>query len=255
MLGTTLAERYKIQRLLGEGGMGSVYLATDQLLSRQVAIKIMKAGPMARQNAARFFREARSLARLNHPNIVTLYDYGWHGEQAYLALERGDFLDFLKWHPDVAIRILAVLAQRLRNLNSQLENIIFSDPPARLAETLLKLVETYSRETPEGWEISFPVTLAELARMAGVPTRTVRRLLRDFQAAGVMSTKNRRFIIHRSEKLRRRALNGAGSTRETIHRKALGFNSNGSPVLPVILSAQRTYFPPTLGVNRRYEPP
>jgi len=233
MLGTTLAERYKIQRLLGERGMGSVYLATDQLLSRQVAIKIMKAGPMARQNAARFFREARSLARLNHPNIVTLYDYGWHGEQAYLALERRDFLDFLKWHPDVAIRILAVLAQRLRNLNSQLENIIFSDPPARLAETLLKLVETYSRETPEGWEISFPVTLAELSRMAGVPTRTVRRLLRDFQAAGVMSTKNRRFIIHRPGKLRRRALKGAGSIRETIHRKALGFNSNGSPLLLV----------------------
>ena len=519
LMGTTLAERYEIQRLLGEGGMGSVYLATDQLLGRQVAIKIMKAGPIARYITDRFFREARSLARLNHPNIVTLYDYGWYEEQAYLvmeyatgvslrtilegpsdtidikksltidealdiaisvakalccahrqgvihrdikpgnimigdeiklmdfgiakirqdpsittaaapmgtpiymapeqalgievsemtdlyslgvilyemltgrppfsptdevsvvsqhihvtpiapsrynpnitkslerlilkmlakdpdkrpataedvlceldaarqelpatisvevpkrkpvlpvdetgfealrgiplftsissedlselsqqltrrhyrkgdiifhkddfgstfhivkmgsvkisipseegedvilaylgsgdffgelalldenprsatatakeptetlALERGDFLDFLKWHPDVAIHILAVLAQRLRNLNSQLESIILSDPPAQLAETLLKLLEISSAERPEGWEISFPVTLAELSRMAGVSTKIVRRLLRDFQAAGILSINNRRYTIYKLEELRRK---------------------------------------------------
>jgi serine/threonine protein kinase len=43
MLGSTIADRYKTERLLGEGGMGTVYLATDQLLGRQVAIKMMKA--------------------------------------------------------------------------------------------------------------------------------------------------------------------------------------------------------------------
>ncbi len=531
MAGTTLADRYKVERLLGEGGMGSVYLATDQLLGRQVAIKIMKAGPLGGQNAARFLREARSLARLNHPNIVTLYDYGYHGEQAYLvmefaagvslsamlegpieprhdtgkaftlnnaldiaisvtralsyahhhgvihrdikpgnvmignetklmdfgiakvrqdtsitmasagvgtpvymapeqvlgkdvdersdlyslgvvlyemltgrppflpsdemsivsqhiqvtpvapylrnasipkrldhliltllakdpnrrpatadevlleleavkqempaessvempkrrevsavdqtktealrnmplfaaiswddlsqlssrltrrryregevifhkgdfgstlhmiktgnvkislpaeeeegvvlaylgpgqffgelalldesprsatvtaveatetlALERADFLDFLKWYPDAAIRILAVLSQRLRHLNSQLEDIIFSNPQARLAKTLLKLGDSCGKETPEGREISVPLTLADLAGMAGVSIAATRRLLRNFQAAGVASARNRCYIIHNLGELQRCALKGTatGSSR------------------------------------------
>ena len=118
-----------------------------------------------------------------------------------LALERRDFLDFLKWHPDLAIHIFAVLAQRLRDLNSQFESIIFFDPPTRLAQTLVKLVDTCSNETPEGWEISSPVTRAELARMTGVTTTVVRRLLRDFQAAGVLSAKNQRYIIRKPEEL------------------------------------------------------
>jgi len=125
-----------------------------------------------------------------------------------LALERRDFLDFLKWCPDMAIRILAVLAQRLRNLNSQLESIILLNPPARLAKTLLKLAETHGSETHEGLEISVPMALGELAGMAGVTTRTVRRLLHDLEVAGVISTKNRRYIVHRPEELRRRALRG-----------------------------------------------
>ncbi|MDY6893567.1 MAG: protein kinase [Chloroflexota bacterium] len=525
LVGMTIDERYKLERLLGQGGMGSVYLASDELLGRQVVIKIMHGGPMAKQNAARFFREARSLAHLNHPNIVTLYDYGWYHEQAYLvmefaagvnlrailggkgetvdvkrrwtirealnvaivvanalsyahrqgiihrdikpeniiigdqikltdfgiakirqypsitmiadvmgtpvymapeqalgkeidertdlysfgvvlyemltgwppfspsdevsivsqhlqitpvppslrnpeipkrldrlilkmlskdsykrpassdevlyeleaarqdlpttidtelpkrksvvpedeakvealrsiplfatipfedlcelsrevtsrqyrkgtiifhkddvgytfhivkigkvkisipsekgddailsylgpgdffgeltlldekprsatataveytetlALERADFLAFLKWHPDLAIHIFAVLAQRLRDLNSQLESIIFFDPPARLAKTLVKLVDTCSNKTPEGWEISSPVTRSELARMTGVSTSVVRRLLSDFQAAGVLSFQNQRYIIYKPEELRMKACRGAG---------------------------------------------
>jgi serine/threonine protein kinase len=520
MLGTTIADRYKTDKLLGEGGMGTVYLATDELLGRQVAIKMMKPGPLGRQNSERFLREARSLARLNHPNIVTVYNYGWHGEQAYLvmeyatgvtlrnalegdggapdsgkkltirtaldvaaavgraltyahrkgvihrdikpgnimigdeiklmdfgiakmrddptithasvpigtpiymapeqalgrevdqrtdiysfgvvlyemltgrppfsacdemslpsqhvgvtpvaahlrnpgipksldslvmkmlaknpdkrpasaeevllaleaarqdvadvpgtdlprrkealsfdekaigalrgiplfaaipaddlcelsrhltrrryrkgeiifhkddfgstlhiiesgnvkisiaseggeetvlsylgpgdffgelalldekprsatvtsveathtwALERGDFLDFLKWYPDAAIRILAVLAQRLRDVNAHLEDIIYSDPSARVAGTLLKLMQTHGSETPQGWEITLPLTQPELAGMAGVPKATVGRLLRQFHTAGVLRTENRRCIICNPEELRRRA--------------------------------------------------
>ena len=523
LLGTTIADRYRVEHLLGEGGMGSVYLATDQVLERQVAIKIMKGGPMAGQNTTRFFREARSLAHLNHANIVTIYDYGWHGEQAYLvmefatgstlsalleggggqaqgltmgraldiavdvtralayahaqgvihrdikpsniiigaetklmdfgiakmrqdpsitmspagmgtpaymapeqalgkevdertdlyslgivlyemftgrppfsacdemplvsqhiqvtpvspclrnpdiprdierlilkmlaktpdrrpesaqevlseleacrqglptatvqevparrrarpvddprtealrciplfssvpgedlgelahqltgrryrkgdvifhkddfgstlhivksgnvkisipseegedvilaylgagdffgelalldeeprsatatavedtetmALERGDFLQFLRWYPDTAIRILAVLSQRLRNLNSQLENLIFSNPPARLAKTLLKLMESHGRGTPEGCEISLPLTASDLSGMVGANAATVRRLLRDLQTAGVISSsKERRYTVHRPEELRERAQRGTG---------------------------------------------
>jgi len=87
VVGTSIADRYDIEKLLGQGGMGSVYLATDQLLDRPVAIKLMKTGTVSRQNPGRFYREARSLARMNHPNVVTLHNCGWYGDQAYLVME------------------------------------------------------------------------------------------------------------------------------------------------------------------------
>ena len=67
--------RYEILRLLGRGGMGEVYLATDSALGRQVAIKIL---PAALQSDAkmrgRFMNEARAVAALNHPNVITIHD-------------------------------------------------------------------------------------------------------------------------------------------------------------------------------------
>jgi serine/threonine protein kinase/tetratricopeptide (TPR) repeat protein len=79
---------YRIDRKLGQGGMGSVYLATDTRLDRQVAVKIVShdhAGtPEAR---ARFLREARSAAALTHPNIAVLHDFGETGEIPWLVME------------------------------------------------------------------------------------------------------------------------------------------------------------------------
>ena len=122
-----------------------------------------------------------------------------------LTLERDDFLGFLKSHPDVAISMLGVLAKRFRSTNTQLQRIVFVKPPARLAETLLKLVEIYGSRTPEGWEISIPLTLAGLAEMVGANTATVRRLLRDLQASGIVSTTKQHYIIHELGELRKRA--------------------------------------------------
>ena len=118
-----------------------------------------------------------------------------------LALERGDFLDFLTCYPDVAVRILGVLAQRIRKLDSQLESIISVKPQARLARTLLQLASTHGSETQQGWDISIPLTVAGLAGMVGVSTATVRRLLRDLQDAGIVSINNQRFVVHKPEEL------------------------------------------------------
>jgi len=69
--------RYRFERLLGRGGMGSVYRARDLAGNREVAIKVIRA-ELIRDAAAheRLRREAQTLARLHHPSIVTVYEYG-----------------------------------------------------------------------------------------------------------------------------------------------------------------------------------
>jgi serine/threonine-protein kinase len=77
-LGTTLNGRYRIEKLIGKGGMGRVYLATQFPLNRHVAVKVLnpefqKKDP---QFVRRFFLEASTAARLTHPNTITVFDYG-----------------------------------------------------------------------------------------------------------------------------------------------------------------------------------
>ena len=75
MIGQVISH-YRIVARLGEGGMGSVYLAEDLHLGRSVAIKLPVEAPIAHHFRARFLREARAASSLNHPNIASVYDYG-----------------------------------------------------------------------------------------------------------------------------------------------------------------------------------
>lgn len=88
-IGSKLNGRYRLDELLGEGGAGMVYKAEDEQLGRTVAIKVLSAGGtgMAGDKLKRFKSEARSVARLNHPNIITLYDYSEEQGQPYLVME------------------------------------------------------------------------------------------------------------------------------------------------------------------------
>ena len=72
---------YRIERLLGKGGMGEVYQAQDPRLNRPVALKLLSAGPTADEERVRRFRqEALAASALNHPNIITIYEIGqWQG--------------------------------------------------------------------------------------------------------------------------------------------------------------------------------
>ena len=83
--------RYVISRLIGMGGMGAVYEARQDGLSRPVALKVMRAGLLSDAARARFDREARTLARLEHPGIARIYDSGVHesefGPIPYFAME------------------------------------------------------------------------------------------------------------------------------------------------------------------------
>src|SRR5690606_31011361 len=82
---------YVIEQLLGRGGMGAVYAGRDLTLDRPVAVKVLAAHLAADpQYVERFVREARTAARLNHPNVVQVYGAGEEQGLAYIALERID---------------------------------------------------------------------------------------------------------------------------------------------------------------------
>jgi serine/threonine protein kinase len=76
-VGTMIAGRYRIKRKLGAGGMGVVYAAEQEALGREVAVKLILANHVQNEQvAARFQREARVIAKLSHPHIVTIHDFG-----------------------------------------------------------------------------------------------------------------------------------------------------------------------------------
>ena len=84
--GTALGA-YQVKQLIGQGAMGSVYLARHEALDRTAAIKVMHAlgdDPVA---AARFRREGQAIARLRHPNVLTVYDYGGFEGTPYMVID------------------------------------------------------------------------------------------------------------------------------------------------------------------------
>src|SRR4026209_1462855 len=91
-VGHVLDEKYRLERLLGQGGMGAVYLATHLGTGRYVALKLITPQFMANEEfVERFKREARAAGRLRHPNVVDVTDFGFatvdHGRVAYLVME------------------------------------------------------------------------------------------------------------------------------------------------------------------------
>ncbi len=111
--------RYRITSELGQGAMGVVYKAEDPVIERPVAIKTIKLDLSKAELAnfeARFYREAKSAGRLNHPNIVTIYDVGKSDNMAYMAMEflEGQALrDILDAHTALAIDKIADIAAQV----------------------------------------------------------------------------------------------------------------------------------------------
>src|SRR4051812_14352429 len=80
--------KYKIIRVIGEGGMGRVYEAVDPIIGRRVAIKTIALNIAAdAETRARFFREAQAAGQLSHPNLITIHDIGETDGQPYIVME------------------------------------------------------------------------------------------------------------------------------------------------------------------------
>ncbi len=83
-----MVDHFRILRLLGQGGMGAVYLARDTDLGRKVALKVILPERLGTDlSVQRFLQEARTTARFSHPNIVAIHEVGQHGAAPYVALE------------------------------------------------------------------------------------------------------------------------------------------------------------------------
>ncbi|MFV8750846.1 protein kinase domain-containing protein [Nannocystaceae bacterium ST9] len=112
--------RYRIERVIGRGGMGVVHLARDPELGRSVALKLVQTGPFADRDRlhARLQREARALARLTHPNVVAVYDVGTHEGELFITMEYVPGTNLRIWQesPHSSAEVLAAYLQAARGL-------------------------------------------------------------------------------------------------------------------------------------------
>ena len=171
----TVDGKYRLDRLIGRGGMGAVYDAYDLRLARGVAVKILLGRAFGQQAAlARFRREARAAARLDHPRIVRVYDYGpLDGEGAFIVMERlqGSTLraelervptmpvvDVAEWFDQILEGLAAAHAQGIVHRELKPENIMGRrDDGRRLAVTILDF--GLAKEALVEGPITGPVTM------------------------------------------------------------------------------------------------
>ena len=118
-LGNSFPE-LEILEFIGRGGMGAVYKARQKNLDRVVALKVFLYRPNDPEFAARFEREARALGRLNHPNVVTVYEFGSRGNFHFLTMEFVDGLNLRqltteeKLSPEMALQLVPQLCDALQ---------------------------------------------------------------------------------------------------------------------------------------------
>lgn len=129
--------RYEIERELGKGAMGAVYLGKDPKISRTVAIKTMALSQEFEDDALnevkqRFFREAETAGRLNHPNIVTIFDAGEEHDLAYIAMEflkGSDLTKYIKADTLLPLKqVLSIIQRAAKGIDyAQQNNVVHRD--------------------------------------------------------------------------------------------------------------------------------
>jgi ABC-type oligopeptide transport system substrate-binding subunit/tRNA A-37 threonylcarbamoyl transferase component Bud32 len=112
MLGKNLQNRYQLQSEIGSGGMGMIYRAHDQILDRDVAVKVLTHRNLGEEGKAKLLHEAQAAAKLNHPNIVSIYDAGIQDDIPFIVMElvEGTSLDH---SPPQTIEEIVGIAQQI----------------------------------------------------------------------------------------------------------------------------------------------
>src|SRR6266480_6064583 len=159
LIGALVDGRYRIRGRVARGGMATVYTALDERLERTVALKIIHPGRRSDPNFLdRFTDEAKTIARLTHPNVVAVYDQGTHDGLPYLVMEyvRGRTLRELlaDRHRLTPAEALAILEQMLSAVAAahraglvhrdiKPENVLVAEPPGggSLVDAVVKVAD------------------------------------------------------------------------------------------------------------------
>jgi predicted ATPase/predicted Ser/Thr protein kinase len=161
MIGEIINERYHLKAELGRGGMGTVYLAHDNTLDREVALKLLSTPRLGTDGRSKLLSEARTVAQLKHPNIVTVYDAGEVEQQPYVVMEyiHGDTLneyqiDGLKQVVEITKQICAALeyahTHNIIHRDLKPENVIIQPDGSLQLMDFGLAVSTTSRLTENG---------------------------------------------------------------------------------------------------------
>jgi len=157
-------------------------------------VKIYKVGPDSREQVlailsdGQIFGDVPAFDGGPYPaTAATMVD-----SEIYL-IRSEDFQELVRRYPDVAIKIIRVLGQRLRQSMELVRDLSFKQVPHRLAGLLMKLGEEYGRETGEGLLIDLPLSRQELADIVGTSRETVTRELKKMEREGMLAV-NRRMI-------------------------------------------------------------
>lgn len=111
MIGETINNRYEIEAELGQGGMGTVYRAKDATLKRDVAVKELSNFRLGSEGKAQLLAEAQTVAQLNHPNIVAVYDAGEHAGNPFIVMELVEGVTLREAAPEDLEAILNIASQ------------------------------------------------------------------------------------------------------------------------------------------------
>lgn len=120
-----------------------------------------------------------------------------------LRVDRTDFLPFLEARPDLCIRLMGVLCERVRWTSAIIEDTVFLNVTRRLAKRILILAQSYGRRTEKEVRIATFISQEDLANMLGVSREIVNKTLKIFQTSGALSYRNGYLIVHDPECLER----------------------------------------------------
>jgi len=116
-------------------------------------------------------------------------------------ISKQDLLRVAQKYPHVSLKITRMMGDRLREIESKLEDLIFKDVPTRLARLLLKLTREYGVQTPEGTQIDLRLAHRDLAELIGSTRETTTAALSRFKAEGILERRRGRFIVTDLKKL------------------------------------------------------
>ena len=120
------------------------------------------------------------------------------------TLQRQDFVQVVRSHPDIAIELMKLLSERIRQANQMVEDLIFLDVYGRVAKKLLELSDEYGVNTEEGVRIDLRLTQQELASMVGASRESVNKVMGYFTDKSYISTDKHKITIRSLAELRKR---------------------------------------------------